>query len=46
MPSEPTEILNSQEFPDPEMRPAMFRDDRLFDRLTFENAACVMWEFA
>ena len=35
---------NSQEFPDKEARPQMFRDDRLFDRLTFENAARVMWE--
>ena len=46
VPSDPTVILNSQEFPDPETRPAMFRDDRLFNRLTFENAARVMWEFA
>ena len=42
----PILILNSQEFPDPETRPAMFRDDRLFDRLTFEHAARVMWEYA
>ena len=45
-PSESTMILNSQEFPDPETRPAMFRDDRLFNRLTFEHAARVMWEYA
>ena len=42
----PIVILNSQEFPDLESRPAMFRDDRLFDRLTFEHAARVMWEYA
>ena len=46
VPSDPAVILNSQEFPDLEMRPAMFRDDRLFNRLTFEHAARVMWEFS
>ena len=46
VPSDPTMILNSQEFPDLETRPAMFRDDRLFNPLTFEHAARVMWEFS
>ena len=45
-PSESAVILNSQEFPDPETRPPMFRDDRLFNRLAFEHAARVMWEYA
>ena len=44
--NETSVVLNSQEFPDPETRPVMFRDDWLFIRLPFEHAARVMWEYA
>jgi hypothetical protein len=36
--------LHSEEFP-AEMRPQMFKDDRIFNKLPFEKAASIVWEY-
>jgi hypothetical protein len=35
---------NSEEFP-VEVRPVLFKDNRLFDKLSFESAASIVWDF-
>ena len=43
-PVETKQKLHSEVFP-ADMRPAMFQDDQIFNRLPFEKAASIVWEY-